>query len=469
MKMDNLRRMEEIGHQGNSGDSTGNTPLSISYLFLLLLFLAFYSNFCIAQGVDIDPRKYNSPVVQSDLQNPRLVERFYKLNRQQLFWFSHSPASPLLRRSLAIEIDSAAYKGLEKTSYHENEMSADIERAFLPADSLEALSADMIFTDAAISFCKDIYCGRNISSLVNADEISENFSAQDNEYILNGLLNARPDNGLPAFIRSLEPSKREYQYLKAVLRDSLLAGRGKNNAILVNALNLRRWIDHFAFDRYIIVNIPSAYLQYYKQDSMVLGMKAVLGKISTKTPRFAAYCNQIILYPYWNVPRKIATRELLPLFKRFPRMVDSMNMQIIDNKGNIIDPLTLNWAQYNKDNFPFLVRQSTGCDNALGVVKFNLTSPYDVYMHDTNLKSAFLSNHRYYSHGCIRLEKPLALANYLLTNRLDSNYLLSCLKDQVPHIVQLEKPVPVFVVYINVEATESGSMQYYRDVYSLLR
>src|SRR5678809_1562692 len=160
----------------------------------------------------------------------------------------------------------------------------------------------------------------------------------------------------------------------------------------------------------------------------MLRMKAVVGKPSTKTPRFAAHCNQVILYPYWNVPASIARNELLPKFKRHPQEIDELGMQVIDRKGNIIDHHKLNWKKFGKNYFPFRIRQSTGCDNSLGIMKFNLTSPLGVYLHDTNNKVAFRSDLRYYSHGCIRIEEPTELANYLIPGKIDSKFLEACIK-----------------------------------------
>ena len=182
----------------------------------------------------------------------------------------------------------------------------------------------------------------------------------------------------------------EYIAIKKELQtkhDSLTSFQKKQ---LITSLQFYRWMHHFKFDKWIVVNIASATLRYYEVDSIKLRMKVVVGKPSTKTPRIAAYCNQVILYPYWNVPASIALNELLPEFKRDPGDVDALNMQVLDLKGNIIDHHKLNWKNYSRNYFPFRIRQSTGCDNSLGVMKFNLTSPFSVYLHDTNNKVAFL-------------------------------------------------------------------------------
>jgi len=150
-------------------------------------------------------------------------------------------------------------------------------------------------------------------------------------------------------------------------------------------------------------------------------------------------------------------------------MVDIMNMQVVDAKGKIIDHEKINWSLYSRNNFPYLIRQSTGCDNALGVVKFNLTSPYDVYMHDANLRTAFLSDKRYLSHGCIRLEKPVELGNKLLDNKLDTQFLALCLKGQKPIMLNIKTPVPVLVVYMPATIDESHQPIIHKDVYRLVK
>jgi L,D-transpeptidase YcbB len=144
-------------------------------------------------------------------------------------------------------------------------------------------------------------------------------------------------------------------------------------------------------------------------------------------------------------------------------------MQVVDGSGRLVNHHQLNWSSFHAGYFPYILRQSTGCDNALGILKFNINTPYGVYLHDTNNKTAFLSGSRFYSHGCIRLEDPLALGNRLLSGKLDTAFLQSCFKEQKPVPVQVKKPVPVFVVYMPVSADEKGKLYYYKDVYKLMK
>ncbi len=419
---------------------------------------------CLKQKVDAPA----SVIFSHTISRPELVDKFYKLNHQKLFWFSDSTRN-VLRKVFKEAIDSAAYLGLNSEDYNADLLQANVNRSFSKDDSSSAMEIDRVFTDAAIAYVKDIYCGQKISSWVNADEISSKYAEQDNNYLLQGLIGLKTEEGLKILLSKLEPDRSDYRMLKKAFRDSLNnqnMGAAKHLAV---SLNFTRWLYHFKLEKFAVVNIPSAILRYYEYDSVKLKMRVVVGKPSTRTPRLAVYCNQVILYPYWNVPRKIAVNELLPLFKEFPTMIDSMNMQIIDGRGHIVNPEKLPWKQFNKNNFPYEVRQSTGCDNALGVIKFNLTSPYDVYMHDTNFKLAFISNRRYYSHGCIRLEKPVELGNYFLDNKLDQKFLASCMKDQKPITLRIAEPIPVFVVYMPAEVSEDAEIKYYDDVYGLLQ
>lgn len=123
------------------------------------------------------------------------------------------------------------------------------------------------------------------------------------------------------------------------------------------------------------------------------------------TPIFRAYLTRVITYPYWNVPRSIAVNEFLPKIKRNPEdFLDAMKMQVLDAKGRIVSHKEVDWKSMSARNFPYRLRQSTGCDNALGVIKFDLESPYDVYLHDTNHRELFEKKEQIFEswlHTCI--------------------------------------------------------------------
>lgn len=363
------------------------------------------------------------------------------------------------RRQLLECIDSAAWLGLDSNYYQPGLLR-----------SLEGVTdgdADRRFTAAAFDLAADIFRGRGVEKMLSYDGVSPGFASRDEDRLWTVLTSADPAH-LREMFGGLEPATQEYLVLKAALGRTLGKASGDTIARLSTALNMIRWVHHFHFDRFIVVNIPSATLRFHTGDTVGLQMRIVAGQTSKRTPRFAGWVDGVVLYPYWNIPRHIATHELLPLFKRSPGLAVLMQIQVLDERGRKLDPAMVQWARYSATSFPYTLRQAPGCENALGVLKFNISSPFDVYMHDTNLKHAFGSSWRFLSHGCIRLEKPFALGDLLMDHHLDTVVLNSCLRDQQPVPVSLHPPVPVFVLYNTVLAAPDGSILWFKDIYHLL-
>jgi len=402
------------------------------------------------------------------VQRASLIERFYRQRHQALFWFAGGEGSGALRGALLDRLDSAAWLGLDSGLYRPGELRELGENASSQdwsGDSSRIAAADRRFTAAAFDFYMDVLRGGGLDSFLSYDAISAKHIATDEEALLNGLAGVKDVAGLEEWGSRLEPSVPMYRMLKDSLQ-AVMADYGKRRQLSVT-LNVFRRIHHYHFDRFIVVNIPSARLSYFAADTLALSMKVVVGQVSKRTPRFAAWCRQIILYPYWNIPGSITAKEMLPVFRKSPWAAVLMDIEALDSKGRKVDVAGINWSSYTAANFPYTLRQAPGCENALGVIKFDLDDPFNVYMHDTNLKRAFASSWRYLSHGCIRLERPFELGMQLLDNKLDTSYLRQCLRDQRPVPVLLDKPVPVFVVYLTAGVGADGRVAWYRDVYRL--
>jgi len=398
---------------------------------------------------------------------PELVKKFYLLNCENYFWYGQDEEFTAKRKQLLTVIDSSFYYGLIAKAYHLQELKLKFETVV--SDSTAMLNADKLFTDAAIAVFKDIYQGYKTKAWVTYDQLSKINAEADNDYLLQCLLNATNAEKLQSAVEWLEPSDKDYLVLKNELKRLKQKKKTDSLTYVIHAMNMYRWIHHFHFEKKIVVNVPATRLSYYENDSLLLQMKTVLGKPSTPTPLFATVCDEAILYPYWYVPSSIIFNEFLPLIKRNPSWIDAHNMQVVDGAGKVLNHHKLNWAAFHNGYFPYSIRQSTGCDNALGVIKFNIISPFGVYLHDTNNKTAFLSGYRFFSHGCIRIQEPLSLGNKLLKNRLDTTFLQSCFKEQKSVPVKLDKPVPVFVVYMLAETVPGSKVKYYKDIYRLIK
>ena len=235
------------------------------------------------------------------------------------------------------------------------------------------------------------------------------------------------------------------------------------------SVNYYRWLYCITQNQsVIVVNIPAAYLKVYRNSEVILAMRMIVGKKSTPTSTLASTVNEVILYPYWHVPYSIATKELLPAIKRNPAFIDAGNYQILNKAGKIVNPYSVNWHALSTKYFPYIIRQSTGCDNALGLLKLNFYNPFGVYLHDTPKKSLFMLNKRYFSHGCMRMEKPIELGHLVLKNNpiaIDTLEQKGCLRNQSPISVHADEHMPVIVWYNPAGIDSTGRVLFYEDVY----
>jgi L,D-transpeptidase YcbB len=289
--------------------------------------------------------------------------------------------------------------------------------------------------------------------------------------ILSSLTEAVADSTVK---QKLKEAQRLFSLLPdGVLRSTLLqelniplSARVKQLSLSVNYY---RWLHCLTQNQpVIVVNIPAAYLKVYKNDHPILEMKMIVGKKLTPTPTLASTVNEVILYPYWHVPSSIAVKELLPLIQRNAGYIDAGNYQVLDGNGNIVNPYSVNWHALSARYFPYLIRQSTGCDNALGLLKLNFYNPFGVYLHDTPGKNLFSMNKRYFSHGCMRMEKPMELGHLVLKNNavaIDTLEQKGCLANQAPITVHADEHMPVIVWYNPAGVDGEGRLVFFEDVY----
>jgi murein L,D-transpeptidase YcbB/YkuD len=182
---------------------------------------------------------------------------------------------------------------------------------------------------------------------------------------------------------------------------------------------------------YILVNIPEFKMHYYYNDEPVLNMKVIVGKTYLRTPVFNKKMQYIVKNPRWNVPASIYENEY---------------------KHKSESYLKKNGFAYNSQGKLY---QKPGNENALGVVKFLFPNKFNVYMHDTPAKSLFNKRVRAFSHGCIRLEKPLELLNQL-------GYTYDTYKNKW---ITLKKQIPVYIEYHTVWVDDEGIVQFRNDIY----
>ncbi|MGZ3884707.1 MAG: L,D-transpeptidase family protein [Bacteroidia bacterium] len=240
------------------------------------------------------------------------------------------------------------------------------------------------------------------------------------------------------------------------------------------ALERWRWEPREFPKRYFWVNIPSADLHIWeydkkeKRDTLVLYSHVVVGKPDTQTPVVKSRINYMLIYPYWNVPYSIAWKEILPAVQHDTSYLRKKGFECVDGKGRVLDISKLKWKKYTKDYLPFKFRQRIGGDNSLGICKFNFNNKFGIYMHDTNSKRYFKTFYRWQSHGCIRLEKFVETAKFLIrddTLRTPYDTLMTWFDTPVQRQINVRKPVPIYVKYYTARADDSTGLHLYIDIY----
>mgnify|MGYP000709329278 FL=1 len=240
--------------------------------------------------------------------------------------------------------------------------------------------------------------------------------------------------------------------------------------IVSKAINDYRWLHAVQQNnKIILVNLPSTKLRVWENGKQVLHMNLIVGKPATPSGTLTSVVNQVVINPYWNVPRSIMVREMLPSIRKDIDYLNRNHLELRDLNYKKLNPKTINWYDVDTVNFPFFIRQSTGCDNSLGIIKLDFDNPYGIYLHDTPQKELFALNNRYFSHGCMRMEKPIEMAKYLLKNNssaLDSIDFENCYKNPKPINIQMNEIVNVIVWYHLIDFDDRSKIIYYRNIYN---
>ena len=208
-----------------------------------------------------------------------------------------------------------------------------------------------------------------------------------------------------------------------------------------------RWVpkDISKSNELIAVNIPSYELTYFKNGEIVLKSNVVVGKTVNKTVIFSAPMKYIVFSPYWNLPSSIIKNEILPAMAKDPNYLANHNMEW--NNGN--------------------VRQKPGIKNSLGLVKFLFPNSNAIYLHDTPSKHLFSRDQRAFSHGCIRVAKPVELANKIMEDdpNWNSDKIDEAMHGGTEKWYSLKNKIPVYIGYFTAWEDQDGILHFYDDVY----
>ncbi len=278
------------------------------------------------------------------------------------------------------------------------------------------------------------------------------------------------------FDNNLKLAVESFQRRHGLNADGAIGGRTrqalavsvKDRIRQINAAMERwRWVPNNLGNRTVMVNVPAFRLYYRENGVDKLTMRTIVGKApkALQTPTFTTNMKFMVLNPNWNVPNTIVSEEMAPKAHKYPRFFQDNGYKVSDEAGNIIDPSSVNWGQYSKSNpAPYKVVQARGADGSLGVVKFIFPNQYGVALHDTKSKQLFKQEFRAYSHGCVRVEKPVELGAAILGHRNSQQFSSLVERSSEDERIDLQQDIPVYMLYMTAWA-DADQVYFYEDLY----
>jgi murein L,D-transpeptidase YcbB/YkuD len=395
------------------------------------------------------------------------TQEFYARRQHATAWMMEGQ-EPRADAAVAI-LGRAREHGLDAADYDEQEIlrlrslpqSEDAPEKGSEERARALAEADVRITSALLMLGRDVAVGRT-----KPERIDPRWKAQRPVPDLVGTLTAATDSGLNAWLDTIKPKHAQYAALQKTLTDPAMAQHAAQIA-----LNLERWrwMPDDLGTRYIIVNVPSFHMEAHNTGQPTLRMKVVVGTPEHKTPIFSDTMTTTVFSPYWNVPDSIVEGETAPEAARDPGFLQRNNIEILrlsKSGATPVDPSTVKWDD-PEELKALAFRQKPGAKNALGHVKFLFPNPYDVYLHDTPADALFARPGRAFSHGCVRVEQPEALAKWVLMDApewTDEKIREAMHAGEEEH-VKLKSEIPVHIAYFTAWADDGGTVRLVPDVY----
>ena len=316
--------------------------------------------------------------------------------------------------------------------------------------------------------------------ILRKDSRAEEIIILRKRFVLSGDLAPSLNTGNDLFDDALEEAVKKFQGRHGLEPDGAV---GRATRRMLNTpietrirqieLNLERWrwLPAELGQRHVLINIASFGLEVVESDKVIMAMKVVVGKNYQRTPVFSGKMTYVEINPYWNAPASIATEELLPKIQKDAGYLKKEQMKVLRDTGKkkieIVDPGEVNWHELSEDNFPYRLRQEPGPKNPLGRIKFMFPNRYGVYLHDTSERALFERTRREFSHGCIRIEKPLEFAEYVLRGEPEwtRENIQAAMALKKTRVVMLPEPIDVHILYWTAWVDEDGNIQFRDDIY----
>jgi murein L,D-transpeptidase YcbB/YkuD len=395
----------------------------------------------------------------------KVEQAFYQSREDQPAWIDGVATTPQWK-DLIQQLKYSAAHGLVPTRYRvaEFEQLREQSQTLLrgtrfPVEQVPELDLKMTF--AYLQYAADLlgwtHSPREVHQNWLADARKEDLGAR--------LTQAIAQRQVRTSLEELAPTHPQYKGLQAALAQEQGQPTGRADQIRMN-MERWRWAPRDLGERYILVNVPAYVLQVVEKDRPVLSMRVIVGDPEHQTPFFSDEMTYVVFSPYWNIPPDILREETLPRVARDPDFLRRNNIEVVGTTGagDIVDPESVDWSDESATR-DFRFRQRPGDDNALGLVKFVFPNHFNVYLHDTPNDRLFFKEKRCLSHGCVRIEDPMAMAKYVMRDQPEwtEPRIRDAMSARREQTVKLKTPIPVHIGYWTAWVEPDGKTVSYTD------
>ena len=281
------------------------------------------------------------------------------------------------------------------------------------------------------------------------------------------------------FTESLEKAVIRYQHRNGLEADGI-AGKATLDCLNISVeqriaqikLNMERWrwLPPDLGPRHLMVNIPGFELKITQNHLPQETMRVIVGRKKRQTPLLSSTMTYLELNPFWNVPSRIARKDILPKIQIDPHYLVKNSIRVLtgwEHNSLMLNPSDIDWQKFSTKYLPYRFRQDPSPKNALGQIKFMFPNHQSIYIHDTPGKSLFKKEVRSFSSGCIRVEDPVTLAQLLLENQQwDIRRINNAIDSQKRRVIVMEEPIPVHLVYFTAWTDgRDGTLSFRKDIY----
>jgi len=320
-------------------------------------------------------------------------------------------------------------------------------------------AAELYLSQSLWKFGRDLSAGRTTPAVSEPDIIISRKKAD-----VEGWLKLASRKGPAKLIAALRPAHPQY----LALRNILPSAKGARARQIIVNMERWRWLPRSLGNRHVLVNQAAFEMMIVNKGKIADRRRVVVGKPFHKTPMFSHAVQYAEFNPTWTVPRSIAGNEILPKLRKDPGYLERNNYKVYTSwkaDAPAMNPHSVDWHSVSNKDFRFRIVQQPGDNNALGQVKFLFPNRLNIYLHDTPAKSLFNERSRAFSHGCIRVHKPLEFAEKLFGSRsLNQSKINKILSNPATQRVNLKKQVPIHLAYFTVWV-DGGKAQFHKDVY----